>query len=123
MGLIVTEPTSASITLTLAAGMGIASLLPGIDANALVGAFAGSTLFVVSAKSLPFWQRAVYLAIGVVAGYLASGEVMRWVGIQSSGLAAFFAAALIVTVTLVLIEQSRGFDFKRLLGRGGPPNA
>jgi len=118
MGLIVTEPTSTTTAGVIAAGMGIASLMPSIDANALVGAFAGSTLFVVSAKDTPFWQRVVFLGIGIVMGYLGAPELMRMGPIQSSGLAAFFCAAVIVTVTLKLIEKCRGMDFKWFRGGG-----
>ena len=116
------EPTSLSSAASLAAGVGLAALLPGIDGNALVGAFAGATLFVVSAKSLPVWQRAVYLLISVVAGYLAAPDIARSLPILSTGVAAFVAAAVGITVTLALIEKSRAVDFS-WLRRGGPPSA
>ncbi|MFC3549461.1 putative holin [Lysobacter cavernae] len=116
------EPTSLSSAATLAAGVGLAAVLPGIDGNALIGAFAGATLFVVSAKSLPLWQRLVYLLISVVAGYLAAPDIVRWMPIRSTGVAAFIAAAVGITVTLALIEKSRAFDLS-WLRRGGPPNA
>ena len=69
------EPTSLSGA-PLAAGVGLAALLPGVDGNALIGAFAGATLFVVSAKSLPIWQRLVYLLISIIAGYLAASVIV-----------------------------------------------
>lgn len=102
----------------LATGVGLASLLPGVDADAFIGAFAGATLFVVSAKDLPIWKRLIYLAISVVAGYLGGTEVMRRFDVTSSGLAAFFCAATIITLTLALIERSRTADPARL-PRGG----
>lgn len=116
------EPTSLSSAVPVAAGVGLAALLPGIDGNALIGAFAGATLFVVSAKSLPLWQRAVYLFVSVVAGYLAAPDIVRSLPVFSTGVAAFVASAVGITVTLALIEKSRSLDLG-WLRRGGPPNA
>ncbi len=113
-----TEPTSTGSMAALATGVGLASILPGIQTDAFLGAFAGATLFVVSAKNLPIWKRLVYLAISVVAGYLGGTEVMQRFGVVSTGLAAFICAAVIVTLTLSLIERSRTTDVTRL-PRGG----
>lgn len=117
-----TEPTSLSGAIALTAGVGLAALWPGIDGDALVGAFAGATLFVVSAKSLPTWQRVVYLLISVVAGYQSGLEIVRWIPIRSTGVTAFVASAVVITITLAAIEKSRSFDWS-WLRRGGPPNA
>lgn len=117
-----TEPTSLTGTVMVATGLGLASLVPGIDGDALIGAFAGGTLFVVSAKDLPIWKRLVYLIVSVIAGYYGAGEVLRWVPLQSTGMAAFAAAACGITVTLGLIERGRTFDLPRIR-RGGPPSA
>lgn len=116
------EPTSLSSAATLTAGVGLAALWPGVDGNALIGAFAGATLFVVSARSLPTWKRVIYLLISVVAGYQAAPDIVRWIPIRSTGVAAFVAAAVGITITLALIEKSRAFDVS-WLRRGGPPNA
>jgi hypothetical protein len=118
-----TEPTSVSSGFLIATGVGLASVLPGIDGDALVGAFAGGTLFVVSAAKLPLWRRVVYLAISVAAGYQLAPEIQRWIPIESSGVAAFGSAALAITVTLGLIEKSKSLDWASLLRRGGPPSA
>lgn len=103
-----TEPTSTGALTALATSVGLASLVPGINGDALIGAVAGGTLFVVSANDLPVWKRLVYLAISVVAGYLGASEVTRLFNVGSSGLAAFFCAACVITLTLGLIERSRG---------------
>lgn len=116
------EPTSTSSLGLLAAGIGIAALLPGIDGDALVGAFAGGTLFVVSAPLMAIWQRIVYLLLSAAAGYLATPDLMAWVPLKSSGLAAFFASATIITITLAAIEKGKRLDFS-WIRRGGPPSA
>jgi len=84
------------------------ALLPGIDPDTLIGAFAGSTLFVVSAPDLPLWRRLVYLLISLALGYLAAPELLRWLPlVQSPGLAAFIASATGISLTLGLIERGR----------------
>lgn len=115
------EPTSTSTLGLFVAGVGLAALLPGIDGDALIGAFAGSTLFVVSAPSMSLWQRLIYLAVSVVVGYMATPDLMSLVPFRSSGLAAFFASAAIVTVTLAVIDKCKRLDFS-WIRRGGPPN-
>lgn len=110
-----TEPTSTGSMAALATGVGLASLIPGIETDAFIGAFAGATLFVVSAKDLSLFKRLVYLAISVVAGYLGGTEVMRRFDVASSGLAAFLCAATIITLTLTLIERTGA---QRLPGQG-----
>ncbi|KAF1719810.1 putative holin [Pseudoxanthomonas wuyuanensis] len=116
------EPTSTSSIAVLATGIGLAALLPGIDGDALVGAFAGGTLFVVSAPSLGIWLRVIYLLVSVIAGYLATPDLLRFVPLKSSGLAAFFASAAIITITLAVIEKCKSLDFS-WIRRGGPPRA
>ena len=110
-----TEPTTASATLALATGVSLASLMPGVDGNALVGAFAGATLFVVSAKNLPMWQRMVYLAISMAMGYVSAGEIIRWFPIQSTGIAGFLVSAGTVTLGQAFIAVLDGVELKALL--------
>lgn len=115
------EPTAISTAAAVATGVSLAAILPGIDGNALIGAFAGGTLFVVTAKSLGVWVRLVFLAISIVVGYMAAPEMLRWLPLQSSGVAAFVASACGITITLALIERGKNADFG-WFRRGGPPN-
>ncbi len=64
--------SSSSMTtgLALAWGMSLASLLPGVDGNALVGVFAGAAVFVLHAPILRFALRMSYFALSLIAGYL-----------------------------------------------------
>lgn len=112
------EPTSTS-TLALAAGIGLASLFPGIDGDALIGAFAGAALIVVSSKDLSFGKRFAYLVISQIVGYLGAPEVINLTPIKSTGVAAFFAAALAITLALQLIERIKTFDLTSLFKKGG----
>ncbi len=107
------EPTSTS-TLALAAGIGFASMFPGIDGNALIGAFAGAALIVVSSKDLTLGKRFVYLCISLIAGYLGAPEIINLTPLRSSGVAAFFAAAVAITMALQFVERIKAFDLASL---------
>jgi Putative phage holin len=113
------EPSTTTLA-AVSAGIGLASLFPGIDGNALIGAFTGAALVVVSSKDLSIATRLAYLLISLIAGYIAAPEVVRVSPINSTGVAAFFAAALAITVTLQLIERVKSFDLLSLFkgGRG-----
>jgi hypothetical protein len=102
------EPSTT--TFSIAAGVGLAGLIPGIDGNALLGAFAGAALVVVTSKDLSTAKRFAYLLISIAAGYLSAPEVVQVTPIHSTGVAAFFASALAIAVTLQLIERIKAFD-------------
>ncbi|MFM0284143.1 putative holin [Paraburkholderia sediminicola] len=113
------EPSTTTLA-AVSAGIGLASLFPGIDGNALIGAFTGAALVVVTSKDLSIATRLAYLLISLIAGYIAAPEVVRVSPINSTGVAAFFAAALAITVTLQLIERVKSFDLLSIFkgGRG-----
>jgi hypothetical protein len=114
------EPSSTT-TAIVSAGIGFASLFPGIDGNALIGAFAGAALLVVSSKDLSIGKRFAYLVISLVAGYLAAPDLVQITPIRSTGVAAFFAAALAIAVTLQLIERIKTVDLFEYFKKGKPP--
>ncbi|MBO7825371.1 putative holin, partial [Burkholderia pseudomallei] len=86
--------------------------------DALIGAFAGAALVVVTSKDLGLAKRAAYMLISLVMGYLAAPEIVHAVPIRSTGVAAFFAAALVIAVTLTLIERVKGMDLFALFRKG-----
>lgn len=98
--------TAAALSIVI----GIVSVVPGVDGNALIGAFTGAALVVVSSKDMGLLKRTAYLLISLVMGYLAAPEIVHATPIRSSGVAAFFAAALVIVVTLQLIERIRSAD-------------
>jgi cell division protein FtsW (lipid II flippase) len=99
--------TSAAASATV---IGLAGTIPGVDGDALIGAFAGATLVVVTAKDLSIPTRVAYMAVSLVMGYLAAPEITYIVPIRSTGVAAFFAAALVIAVTLTLTERVKRAD-------------
>ncbi|OOA77306.1 putative holin, partial [Burkholderia cenocepacia] len=60
----------------LSTAIGVAGLAPGIDGNALIGAFTGAALVVVTSKEIGVARRAAYLLISLVMGYLAAPEIV-----------------------------------------------
>ena len=114
-----TEPATTSIALAAVATTTAASaLVPGLDANALVGAIAGGALFVTSSRDLSLITRLAYLFISAGAGYVAAPELIQRLPITSTGVAAFLAASLAITVTTQVIERAKAFDFTSILKRG-----
>lgn len=103
------EPNTTTAAV-LSAVIGLASLAPGVDGNALIGAFAGAALVVVSSKELRLLKRLVYMLISLVMGYVAAPEIVNVTPLRSTGVAGFFAAALVVALTLQLIERMKTFD-------------
>lgn len=112
-----TEP-NAPTTATLPAAIGIASLAPGLDGDALIGAFTGAALVVVASKDMGFVLRVMYLLISLVMGYFAAPEIVAATPIRSAAVAAFFAAALVIAVTLQLIEGVKTLDLLSMFRKG-----
>ncbi len=109
------EPGTTALTTAAATGIGLASLFPGIDGNALIGSFAGATLFVISARELPHWQRAVYLLISLIMGYIAAPEIISHTFINQSGVAGFMGGLLCITVAQPLVRQLGESDLLTLM--------
>lgn len=98
------EPSSGAVLASAGIiGVTAASLSPGVDVNAVVGAFAGAMFFVVFAKDLTPLARLGYFIASWVAGYYVASEVVGrgWAG--TSGLVAFVGALLCVTVCISLL--------------------
>lgn len=117
------EPTTAVTASLVVAGVSLATLLPGVDGNAVIGAFAGAALMALHARDVSVFSRVAYLFISWIMGYLAAPLVMRQVHMQESGVAAFLAAAIVIAVTVQLIERIKAVDLTQWLSwlrRGGP---
>ncbi|MYM70526.1 hypothetical protein GTP45_27490 [Pseudoduganella sp. FT55W] len=114
------EPSTTTIAVASAAGVGFASLFPGVDGNALIGAFAGASLLVVNSKDINIPQRITYLVISLIVGYLGAPDVVNNVTvIRSTGVAAFLVSASAITVTLQLLERLKNIDLLSFFGKKG----
>ncbi|SEA27743.1 putative holin [Marinobacterium iners] len=99
------EPSTTTAIAVATTGVGLAAIFPGIDGNALIGAFAGATLFVMSAKELRHWVRGVYLMISLVMGYIAAPEITSLTFIEQTGVASFLGSVFCISATLPMIRQ------------------
>lgn len=115
-----TEPASATLTTAaITATAATTALLPGIDADALMGALAGGTLFVTSARDLAPLRRLAYLLVSTVAGYFAAPELLQLLPLHSEGLAAFLGGAVAVTAATQIMERVKAFDLSSLFTKRG----
>lgn len=113
------EPTSSAGTAAAAMGaVAITSVLPGVNGDALIGAFAGAVVFALHAKDLTITKRLVYMVLSILLGYLGADEVMHRLGMHSYTLASFGLSALVVTAALASIDRIRNFDVTKIFKRG-----
>lgn len=112
------EPTSSAASAGIAFGaVAITSMLPGVNGDALIGAFAGATVFALHAKDLPTLKRIIYMMVSILIGYLGADEVMRQTWLESPTLAAFGLSAVIVTLALASIDRIRELDVPSIFKR------
>ncbi len=103
------EPSTVAVAAVPSVlGIGAASLIPGVDLNAVIGAWAGALFFVTWARDLNGWARLAYLIVSWVGGYFVAAELMGRQVTQFSGLPALLSAALIVTVLISVAEWVKG---------------
>jgi hypothetical protein len=114
-----TEPASTYLTTAAVTATATTALLPGIDGDALVGALAGGTLFVTSARDLPALRRITYLLVSAVAGYFSAPELLQLLPLHSKGLAAFLGGAVAVTAATQAIERVKALDLVSFLPKRG----
>ncbi|MCU1717420.1 phage holin family protein [Pseudomonas sp. 5P_3.1_Bac2] len=113
-----TEPTSSSVVLTAAAGVGLSTLLPHLDGNALFGAVIGAALIALKPSDLKSWQRLLGLLVSVGVGYISAEEIVAQTPITQSGPGAFVGAIVVVPIALkvlALIEHLELADLQLLL--------
>ncbi|WMC11756.1 putative holin [Oceanimonas pelagia] len=110
------EPTSsAAAAATATAGVGLAALLPWIDANALMGAVLGAGLVAYSKSDISPLKRIGALAFSAALGYLMSGEVINLTPVQESGTGGFIGAIVIVPLALKLLDHIEQANASELL--------
>ena len=113
------EPTSSAVSAGAAMGtVFITSFLPGVNGDALVGAFAGAVVFAMQAKDLEIINRLVYMAVSILLGYMGADEVMKHTGLTSFTLAAFGLSAIVVTAALAGIDKIKKFDIASFWKKG-----
>ena len=102
------DASAGLVATTAVVGMTTASLIPGVDINAVIGAFAGALFFMVYDKALSVWARGGYFVASWIVGYYVSSEVIGQNLAKTPGLVAFFGALFTVVVCVSLLEWIQG---------------
>lgn len=106
------EPSTTAVATSTAAGITLTALFIGLDANTLIGATAGASLFVMSAKELALPVRAVYLLISLFMGYVGGPAVLGHI-FGEPAISAFVFSACVIGLGLKLINSVDEIDINR----------
>ncbi|SCU94258.1 putative PHAGE-RELATED TRANSMEMBRANE PROTEIN holin [Cupriavidus necator] len=112
------EPIATSTTAALAVtSVGAITLLPGVDAATVLGAFAGAAVFVLNADEMSTSKKLAFLVLSIVAGCLAAplaaaliAKALPTDAEVSHGVGALVAAAVLVKILLALIRLAGNSD-------------
>jgi hypothetical protein len=120
------EPISASSTAALAVtGIGAITLVPGVDAATVLGAFAGAAVFALNSDELTTGKKIAFLMLSIVMGWLAAplaasliARILPADTEVSHGVGALVASAVLVKLLLALIRVADNSDRLVALFRG-----
>jgi len=120
------EPISASSTAALAVtGVGAITLVPGVDAATVLGAFAGAAVFALNSDELTTGKKIAFLMLSIVMGWLAAplaasliARILPADTEVSHGVGALVASAVLVKLLLALIRLADNGDRLVALFRG-----
>lgn len=107
------EPASTTVATVAVSGISILALFPGVDAAAVMGAFAGASVFVMSSNELSKAKKLAFLCLAVIAGLIATpitsavlSKIMPESLQVSTALGALIASALVIKVLIWLIAKA-----------------
>lgn len=108
------EPSTTAAAI-LSTSVGLASFIPGIDGNALIGAFGGATLFVMASKELGVFTRFIYLFISLLMGYVLVPSVLAHTPIEEPALAGFVGSLFCISIALKGMQQIENTNLINIL--------
>lgn len=116
------EPIATSSTAAIAVtSVGAITLLPGVDAATVLGAFAGAAVFVLNSDDMSTPKKLAFLVLSIVAGCLAAplaaaliSKALPTDAEVSHGVGALVASSVLVKLLLALIRLAGNGD--RLVG-------
>jgi hypothetical protein len=119
------EPISSTTATVALAGITLLSLFPGVDASVVLGAFAGSVVFVVSSEDINALRKAALGVVSFIGGCLGAKLAINLIGFITptnleinNGIGALIAAALCVKTLFWIIKQDL-FSFISQVRGGG----
>lgn len=113
----VAEPTTSAAAAATATGIGLAALLPWINASSLMGAALGAGLVAYTKTDLRAWQRIGALLFSALCGYLMTPEIVAQTPVTHDGAGGFIGAIVVVPLSLKLIQHVERFDLATWLDR------
>jgi hypothetical protein len=111
----VAEPTSSSSIFFAVFGASAAAMFPGIDGNAMIGAFCGGGLVVLSRKDSAWPTRIAYGVISMALGYMAVPDVVRLTPIHTTSIAAALVSAMATAIIQIALDKMRSIDIGQLV--------
>lgn len=102
------EPSTVTAT-SAAIGIATVSVFANVDVPTLMGATAGASLFVTSAKDLKLPARILYLFISLFMGYQAGPPLLSEF-LKEPAVCAFVGAVCCIAIGLKLINSVEQFD-------------
>lgn len=104
-----------------AAAVGLASLMPWVDANALMGACLGAGLVAYNKEDMAPLMRLGALIFSALVGYFFADEIVSQTFITETGVSAFVGAIAIVPLAMKLTIAVEKVDLHDVLKkwRGG----
>lgn len=105
------EKTIAPEGLT-AAVVTIVAFILSLDGEALIGAFAGGSLYAIRAKEISIPTRFVYMTISLVAGYLGRNLMFQILGYGDTGISALFVSGFTIFSYILITDN---IDFKTII--------
>ncbi|WP_199103177.1 phage holin family protein [Aquitalea sp. ASV11] len=105
------EPVSSTATTASLLAVALLTLFPGMDPDVVLGAFAGASVFVISATDLPLFKRFTFFILSFTAGLLAARMVAGIIDTAlpaeievAESVGAMAASALAIKLLLWLIQ-------------------
>lgn len=106
------EPSTTTMAIVTSLSVTVAALFDVVDAPTLIGATAGASLFVMSARDLCIFTRFMYLVISMVMGYLGGPAMLdRFFG--EPVVSAFVLSACTIGLGLKLINWVDNIDLNK----------
>lgn len=109
------EPATTAAVSTIMAGASIASLLPFIHADALIGSAFGAAVITFYASNSLWHQRIIGLFLSIIGGYIFGGYLGKFLHIESISVSSCIASIVCVPLALKVSNFINNFDISGLI--------
>jgi len=103
-----TDISSGAIALAGAGVVAASPLVPGLNLEAVTGAFAGALFFMIFSKDLSWLAKAGYFIFSWIAGYFVSAELVARDWTSTAAIPALLGGMFSVVICISLMEWFGG---------------